>query len=566
MSGVIALLVFAARADAVAVKVYGPLPGNPSWLAAAPDGTIWVSDTSLSMLQHLAPDGSSLGGVSANMHGPGRAVVGPDGNLWFTDPPMAEIGRVSPSGGTPTFFSIGAPGGAIVVGADGALWFTEPSADSIGRLTVGGTLTEFPGLAANSQASSITSGPDGNLWFAEPGIHKIGRISTSGAIAEFGIPSGSTPTALTAGADGNVWFTETGGVARITPSGSITEFTVGIATGAFPSGIALGRDGNVWFSERDANRIARVTPAGTITEFLTGLKGGLYPFLPADMVSASDGHLWMLDFFDSYIARVTLDAPGVATGPAADVASDSARLLGTVTPNATAASVAFEWGTSTSYGNTTPVQTLGGVNGLLAAASLSGLAPLTTYHYRLVASSAVGASIGADATFTTGRTPRRDRDRDGYLEDTDCNDANPKIHPGAHDTPGDHIDQDCSGHDARFPRFSPSYAANWSTVGDYSIFTRLVVGPLPAGARVVLSCRGPGCRFKHWKTHLKKKRRSLNLVAHMRQSKLHHGAVVRLDLVKPQTVGTVVRWRIGPPPRPSVSCLRPRAKKTTRCP
>ena len=40
-----------------------------------------------------------------------------------------------------------------------------------------------------------------------------------------------------------------------------------------------------------------------------------------------------------------------------------------------------------------------------------------------------------------------DMDGDGYLEDEDCDDANPSIFPGAEDPFGDDIDQNCDGVD-----------------------------------------------------------------------------------------------------------------------
>ncbi len=46
---------------------------------------------------------------------------------------------------------------------------------------------------------------------------------------------------------------------------------------------------------------------------------------------------------------------------------------------------------------------------------------------------------------------RPDDDLDGIVAPLDCDDADPTVHPGAADTPGDGIDQDCSGADTPAP-------------------------------------------------------------------------------------------------------------------
>lgn len=94
--------------------------------------------------------------------------------------------------------------------------------------------------------------------------------------------------------------------------------------------------------------------------------------------------------------------PIVSTGPAAAVTDTSARVAGTVTPNGTNAQYHFEYGQSTSYGTSTPaLSASAGSAPVRASASLSKLKPATTYHYRLVATSAVGTSNGTDRTFRT---------------------------------------------------------------------------------------------------------------------------------------------------------------------
>jgi hypothetical protein len=102
-------------------------------------------------------------------------------------------------------------------------------------------------------------------------------------------------------------------------------------------------------------------------------------------------------------------APTATTTAATNVGSASATLNGSVAPNQNETTYYFEYGSSTAYGTKTAVQgPLNGKNDKKVSADLSGLAPSTTYHFRLVATNPAGTSNGADMTFTTlaaGATP-----------------------------------------------------------------------------------------------------------------------------------------------------------------
>src|SRR5215210_2987192 len=97
--------------------------------------------------------------------------------------------------------------------------------------------------------------------------------------------------------------------------------------------------------------------------------------------------------------------PAATTGGAANVTFSSARVNGSIDPNGSPTSYYFQYGTTRAYGTqtaTTPVGT--GQNPVRVSTDLTGLAPATRYHYRIVAQGA-GTALGGDRTFTTRRQP-----------------------------------------------------------------------------------------------------------------------------------------------------------------
>jgi hypothetical protein len=98
--------------------------------------------------------------------------------------------------------------------------------------------------------------------------------------------------------------------------------------------------------------------------------------------------------------------PLVTTGGAAQVTITTATLTGTVNPRGLTTSYFFQYGTTTAYGTRTPSTSAGkGGAGVAAAAQVTGLAPNTRYHYRLLARNSDGTVAGNDRTFRTPRQP-----------------------------------------------------------------------------------------------------------------------------------------------------------------
>ena len=108
--------------------------------------------------------------------------------------------------------------------------------------------------------------------------------------------------------------------------------------------------------------------------------------------------------------QVSAGVPMVTTLPATAISTTSATLHGTVNAGGGMTTAQFEYGTTISYGSTANV-TLSPDDSNSAqnvSAALSGLMPLTTYHYRLTATNSAGTSHSGDATFATVSRDRVD--------------------------------------------------------------------------------------------------------------------------------------------------------------
>jgi hypothetical protein len=99
-------------------------------------------------------------------------------------------------------------------------------------------------------------------------------------------------------------------------------------------------------------------------------------------------------------------APTATTGGVTAITPSTATLRGSIDPNGTATNYLFQYGTTKLYGGTTPTTGAGNGNkAVKVSAAISGLAPATTYHYRLVALRGTKVYSGADKTFRTHRQP-----------------------------------------------------------------------------------------------------------------------------------------------------------------
>jgi hypothetical protein len=216
-------------------------------------------------------------------------------------------------------------------------------------------------------------------------------------------------------------FTSAGGEV-----GQLTPFGVLCGGSMSPSGVAVGGGGDVYVAEAGVVNHYAFTGPGSVSEpggaSCTFAPESFTGCGPSDSFGAgklSDASGIAVDGSndDVFVADKSADSislfspvvfPDVRTSGASEVKAASATLEGTVNPDGVAITDChFDYGTTTSYGQVAAcVETVGsGMSEVAVHADVTGLAPGTTYHFRLQASNSEGASFGTDAVFSTPPPP-----------------------------------------------------------------------------------------------------------------------------------------------------------------
>ncbi|HRY14857.1 MAG TPA: PKD domain-containing protein, partial [Candidatus Competibacteraceae bacterium] len=229
---------------------------DPSDVAVAPDGTIYIAESGYHRIRRVSPDGlittvagNGTGGFSgdggpataAQLQYPESIALGADGSLYISDTVNNRIRKVGPDGVITT------------VAGDGG--FCQPRTDPCGD---GG-----PAVAAKiSFPFGLAVGDAGDILIVDGNSNRIRRIRSDGVISTLAGTGVYCPDATTACGD------------------------QGPATGALlnsPDGVAVGADGKVYIADDDNHRVRAVSlllPGAGVDDIVIAAEGGgqLYRF------------------------------------------------------------------------------------------------------------------------------------------------------------------------------------------------------------------------------------------------------------------------------------------------
>ena len=243
--------------------------GHPGGITVDIDDTVWVSDSLSGAIWHVASDGTPtpvlspavsrhLAGHGAAPLAPAGLALAPDGSLYVADSSGHRILAVMPGGS------------ARVVSGGAAGYRDGPGTEALFR---------HPLDVAFAPDGACYVADTGNHRIRR--IAPDGAVTTvAGSIYDYGDGRGPDarfrrPAALDVVADGTCYVADTGNnaIRRIQPDGTVTTLVGeppggdGDGTGRdiglrWPTGIAVGADGTVWIADHGNGTVRRIAAWG----------------------------------------------------------------------------------------------------------------------------------------------------------------------------------------------------------------------------------------------------------------------------------------------------------------
>lgn len=298
----------------------------------------------------------------------------------------------------------------------GAIEEYEPSTGNlVSSFSVPSSLNFFGSLTM----VQIAADSAGNVYVPVRPENEVLEYSETGTLLNTFAGSGSdklkNPTGLAVDSAGDLWVADSGNdrIVQLSPSGA---FLAEIESPGARS-LALDSAGDIFaivFNNEDfcgalrppCTHVVEYSPTGAkLADFGAGFLNLLLVTESSTIaVNAKNGRVYVTDLLKN-VVRVFAPpkAPEIGHELTGDVGGTEANLGALVNAGGLPSTYRFEYGTTTAYGNVAPSPegSASGTKAHTVWASIGGLSPGATYHFRVVVQNALGTLVGPDQTFTT---------------------------------------------------------------------------------------------------------------------------------------------------------------------
>jgi hypothetical protein len=405
-------------------------------------GDVYISDAGHHVIDKFDASGAYVSQITGLSRPGSLAVDASTGDLYILD--EDEVKKYDPTSASLTTFATGTPAGsferAVSLAVDnsagasaGDVYVDELANNVVAKFDSSGAfLSQLSGPASGSfsQVSGVAVDPvSGDLYVADDGAGTVEQFDAAGSWIGQIARGSMVPEAVALAANGDVY------VADVNES-EVDVFGPGVVVPGVDTGVA----GNV--AATSATLEGTVNPAAlTVSDchfdyvdeahyspslsnpYGAGLTAPCVPdaaALPADSedhsVSAAIAGLtpgttyhFRLEASNANgtgegkdATLTTLPTPVIDSAIVSELTASSALLTAKINPRGSDTVYHFEYGTSTSYGESVPApaEDIGSGEGDVARSqTVRGLTPNRIYHWRVVATNANGTTIGVDHTF-----------------------------------------------------------------------------------------------------------------------------------------------------------------------